>query len=140
MTRREALLNQNARFYEAFEKASIEMMEDIWGDSSTISCVHPGWTLLEGRKAVMDSWKQIFEGEVQMHVSLRTVRAEVHGSIGIVVLREEVTYTSGKLANTSTVVATNIFEHDGHDWKLIHHHGSPLVVVEEQEGENFRYN
>jgi ketosteroid isomerase-like protein len=37
-------------------------------------------------------------------------------------------------------MATNIFEHDGKDWKLIHHHGSPTVVVEEQEGENFRYN
>jgi ketosteroid isomerase-like protein len=37
-------------------------------------------------------------------------------------------------------MATNIFENDGKDWKLIHHHGSPTVVVEEQEGENFRYN
>jgi ketosteroid isomerase-like protein len=140
MTRKDALLYQNARFYEAFERSSIEMMEDIWSHSSPVRCIHPGWSIVEGRPAVLESWQRIFEGEVHMKVTLRNVQAEVHGNIGIVVLQEEVMYTSGKVTNTGSVMATNIFEHDGKDWRLIHHHGSPTVVVEEQEGENFKYN
>ena len=140
MTRKDALLYQNARFYEAFELSSIEMMEEIWSDSSAVRCIHPGWSIVEGRNAVLESWQRIFEGEVHMKVTLLNVRADVYGNIGVVVLQEEVHYTSGKLSNTGSVMATNIFEHDGKDWKLIHHHGSPTVVVEEQEGENFRYN
>jgi ketosteroid isomerase-like protein len=140
MTRKDALLYQNARFYEAFERSSIEMMEDIWSGSSAVRCIHPGWSVVEGRQAVLESWQKIFEGDVHMKVTLRNVRADVYGNIGVVVLQEEVFYTSGKLSNTGSVMATNIFEHDGKNWKLIHHHGSPTVVVEEQEGENFRYN
>jgi ketosteroid isomerase-like protein len=140
MNRKDSLLYQNARFYEAFERSSIEMMEDIWSGSSAVRCIHPGWSIVEGRHAVLESWQRIFEGEVHMKVSLRNVRAEVYGTIGIVVLQEEVLYRSGKLSNTGAVMATNIFEHDGKDWKLIHHHGSPTVVLEEQEGENFRFN
>jgi len=140
MNRKDALLYQNARFYEAFERSSIEMMEEIWSDSHAVRCIHPGWSIVEGRPAVLESWQRIFEGDVHMKVTLRNVRADVYGSIGVVVLQEEVLYTSGKLTNTGSVMATNIFEYDGKDWKLIHHHGSPTVVVEEQEGENFRYN
>ncbi|HTR99638.1 MAG TPA: nuclear transport factor 2 family protein [Bacteroidota bacterium] len=140
MTRKDALLYQNARFYEAFERSSIDMMEEIWSDSPRVRCVHPGWSVVEGRSAVLESWQRIFDGEVKMKVSLRNVKADVYGSIGVVVLQEEVFYTSGKLSNSGSVIATNIFEHDGKNWKMIHHHGSPTVVVEEQEGENFRYN
>ncbi|HTY57599.1 MAG TPA: nuclear transport factor 2 family protein, partial [Bacteroidota bacterium] len=121
MTRKDALLHQNARFYEAFERSSIEMMEEIWSDAAPVRCIHPGWNIVDGRQAVLESWQRIFEGDVQMKVTLRNVRAEVHGNIGIVVLQEEVLYKSGKLANTGSVMATNIFEHDGKDWKLIHH-------------------
>jgi len=140
MTRKDALLYQNARFYEAFERSSMGMMEDIWSDKASVRCIHPGWSVVEGREAVLESWQRIFEGDVRMKVSLRNVRAEVYGSIGVVVLQEEVQYMSGKLSNSGSVIATNIFEHDGKNWKMIHHHGSPTVVVEEQEGENFRYN
>ena len=140
MTARDALLYQNARFYEAFENSSMEAMEDLWSVAPHVSCIHPGWMILEGRPAVMESWQRIFAGDVQMKIALRNVRVVVHGKIGIVVLQEEVSYQTGKLANTGSILATNIFEHDGRAWKMIHHHGSPIVVVEEQEGENFRFN
>jgi hypothetical protein len=140
MNTRDALLHQNARFYEAFENFSIEVMGDVWSSVPGVRCIHPGWTLIEGREQIMESWARIFEGEVRMKVSLRNVKAAVYGRIGVVVLMEEISYQNGKMANSGTVMATNIFEYDGAAWKMIHHHGSPMIVVEEQEGENFRYN
>jgi hypothetical protein len=88
MTHKDALLYQNARFYEAFERSSIEMMEKIWSDSSAVRCIDPGWSIVEGRLAVLESWQRIFEGEMRMKVALRNVRADVYENIGIVVLQE----------------------------------------------------
>jgi hypothetical protein len=140
MTTKEALLYQNARFYEALEHSNLEMMKEIWFDSPAVRCIHPGWEILEGREAVLESWTRIFGGDVTMHVTLRNVRADVYGSMGIVVLVEEIHYSRGKLSNTGTVMATNVFRHDGRDWKMIHHHGSPVLAAGDQEGENYRFN
>lgn len=140
MNSRETLILQNARFYEAFEHGSLDAMEDIWHEVSYVRCIHPGGGVLEGRDAVLEGWRRMFEGDMAMKFALRNVRAEVHGRIGVVVLAEEVAYQSGVLSHTTTILATNVFEHDGKQWKMIHHHGSPLMTAEEQEGENFRYN
>jgi ketosteroid isomerase-like protein len=140
MDEKEALLLQNTRFYEAFENGSMDAMQEIWSRARHIRCIHPGWAVIEGWEPIMESWVRIFEGDVRMKVSLRNVRAEIHGRVGIIVLTEEISYQSGKVSNTGTVMATNVFAFEGSEWKLIHHHGSPMIVVEEQEGENFRYN
>jgi ketosteroid isomerase-like protein len=33
----------------------------------------------------------------------------------------------GESPQNSRVVATNLFERIGEEWKIIHHHGSPLM-------------
>jgi ketosteroid isomerase-like protein len=140
MNSRETLILQNARFYDAFEQRSLDAMEDLWLRASYVRCIHPGGEIIEGRDAVLEAWRKIFEGEIAMKFTLRDVRAEVHGRIGVVVLTEDVAYRSGALSHATTVFATNVFEHDGAQWRLIHHHGSPLIMEGDQEGENFRYN
>jgi ketosteroid isomerase-like protein len=140
MNSKETLILQNARFYEAFEHGSLDAMEDIWSHAPHVRCIHPGGSILEGRDAVLKGWRSLFEGEMEMKFSLRNVRAEVHGRIGIVILDEEVAYHSGMLSHATTIFATNVFEYDGTQWKMIHHHASPLMLGENQEGEDFRYN
>jgi ketosteroid isomerase-like protein len=140
MNTRETLILQNARFYDAFEQGSLDAMEDIWLRAPYVRCIHPGGSVIEGRDAVLEAWRRMFEGEMTIKFSLRDVRAEVHGRIGVVVLAEEVAYRSGALSHATTVFATNVFEHDGTAWKLIHHHGSPLMMDGDREGEDFRYN
>jgi ketosteroid isomerase-like protein len=91
--------------------------------------------------AVRESWENIFQSESNLKVSLRNVSATIHGKLGIVTLVEEITYTSLTSVRSGAIMATNIFKHDGDEWKMIHHHGSPLLVGEQQEtDEKYRYN
>lgn len=141
LTNRDKLLLQNARFYEAFEGSDLNTIEVVWSHARNVKCIHPGWHVLEGWKAVRESWESIFRSEANLKVSLRNVSAEVYGKLGIVTLIEEVSYKTLTSIRTGAIMATNIFEFDGEEWRMIHHHGSPMIVAEE-EGTNdkYRYN
>lgn len=144
MTSEDEILLQNARFYEAFEQKSLDDLDDIWSHKDHVTCVHPGWNVLLGWKEIRQSWERIFTNEMVTKFSLRNVRARVLNTIAIVVLEEEVTFVSGPLAQTRSIIATNIFELEAGKWRMIHHHGSPLASVSSNEGEEdayrFRYN
>jgi len=51
----------NERFYTAFESLDIKQMENVWANKTDIQCGHPGWRILRGRDAVLESWRRIFE-------------------------------------------------------------------------------
>ena len=34
-------------------------MEQVWARVAPVTCLHPGWTLLSGREAVLESWRTI---------------------------------------------------------------------------------
>lgn len=138
MNERDVILMQNARFYEAFENADLEAMELLWAQAPYVKCVHPGWVPLSGWPAVRDSWRAIFENGRTMRFSLRNVSVEIHGEMAIVVLVEEITTGGGGIAETFSVVTTNIFESDGPAWRMILHHGSPLMS--QQQAPNVNYN
>ncbi|MBM2845494.1 MAG: hypothetical protein HW407_806 [Bacteroidetes bacterium] len=63
---------------------------------------------------------------------------EVRGTLGIVVLIEEIAYVEGLTVRSGFLATTNVFEHDGKERKMIHHHGSPLPGNEEG-GESRHY-
>jgi hypothetical protein len=65
----------------------------------------------------------------------------VYGKLGIVTLVEEITSKTLTSIRSGAIMATNIFEFDGEEWKMIHHHGSPMIVAEEEESDDkYRYN
>ena len=140
MEQKDAMLMQNAKFYQAFELGDMEALTDVWGHGQNVKCIHPGWSLLVGWNEVKQSWQNIFESGVSMKFSLRDVKAEVYGNVGVVVLMEEITYVDGSITHTGAVVATNLFEYDGHAWKMIHHHGSPLVSSDQDDSGAYKYN
>lgn len=132
---------QNARFYEAFEHSDLDMLDDVWSHSPLVKCIHPGWHLLEGWEAVRASWQNIFKADTDMKVSLRNISAEVRGTLGIVTLVEEISYRTPNSVRTGMVMATNIFELRDDGWKMIHHHGSPMMVPEDEPADDtYRYN
>ncbi len=126
------LLLHNARFYEAVENADINSMETVWVTGDLPQCVHPGWEMLRGWSAIRRSWEDMFSSGDPIRISLRNVTGRVSGILGIVMLEEEIAIGRMPAVQVVRAVATNIFEFDGTTWKMIHHHSSPVLAVDEE--------
>jgi ketosteroid isomerase-like protein len=105
----EGVRRANLAFYRAFERLEAEKMREIWLHSARVQCTHPGWRRLVGYAAVMDSWERIFENTFEMSFDLTNVEISVAGAL-------------------AWVEATNLFERHGGEWRMVHHHGSPVVL------------
>jgi ketosteroid isomerase-like protein len=117
------VLRANAAFYEAFEQRDLDAMSDIWEHSDRVTCVHPGWAILSGWAAVSASWYALFDGPQRLQFIVTGERVEVVGDLAWVTCNENLLDTGA----TQAVAATNVFGRQGGAWKLLVHHGSPVV-------------
>jgi len=117
----------NQEFYEAFESLDIVRMDRIWLQQEYVTCIHPGWTQRVGWPAVRDSWVLIFNNTLSMKFDLTEIQIQVAGDVAWVICTENITSQQGEMTQESRVLATNLFEKVGDRWKIIHHHGSPVV-------------
>jgi ketosteroid isomerase-like protein len=124
----DAVLSANEAFYRAFESLDVSRMEVLWLRAPHIKCVHPGWGPLVGWGPVMDSWRRIFEGTLEMRFALTQVAVEVVGDLAWVIATENIESREPEGRAAGIVQATNLFQRtDGH-WLLVHHHGSPILA------------
>lgn len=123
----EELKKTNREFYKAFESLSIEAMAEVWAHSDRVKCIHPGWELLMGWPAVQDSWEVIFNNANYMQFTITDVDVAVVGNWGWVTCLENIVSVVGGHVTEGKVQATNIFVRDGGRWKMVHHHGSPVL-------------
>jgi ketosteroid isomerase-like protein len=114
----DAVLAANRAFYAAFKKRDSNAMEQVWAVDHAVSCIHPGWSPLVGRQTIMASWRAIFGGAEPPEVDVSDPRAVMLGGAAFVTCVEH-------LAD-GTVAATNVFVMEGGQWRLVHHHGSPM--------------
>ncbi len=126
MTDRDAVLRANEAFYRAFESLDLAQMESVWLRAPHIRCVHPGWGVLAGWDAVMESWERIFAGALEMRFTPENVHVTVTGDLGWVVLVEQIASRHPDGDGSGRVQATNLFERVDGRWWLVHHHGSPI--------------
>ncbi len=117
----------NEAFYRAFEGLNIEVMKKIWLKESYIQCIHPGWRLLAGWEAVMESWREIFKNTQDIQFLLTEVRIRVQDPLAWVTVYENITSRVEEETSTGIVLTTNIFERKPEGWFIIHHHGSPTI-------------
>ncbi len=117
----------NEAFYKAFEGLDIKIMEKIWLKESYIQCIHPGWSLLAGWEAVMESWREIFKNTQDIQFLLTEVRIRVQDPLAWVTVYENITSRVEEETSTGIVLTTNIFERKPEGWFIIHHHGSPTI-------------
>ena len=110
----------NEAFYAAFNQKDGDAMERAWSSGAEIGCIHPGWNLLSGREAVLESWQAILQNPSQPRVVDAAERTQVLGEVALVVGRE--------LVAGSPIAATNVFVREEGAWKILHHHASAVRV------------
>lgn len=116
----DAVLSANLEFYRAFNGRDAVAMDAIWAREAPVTCIHPGWTPLAGRAAVLKSWRNILANPESPRVMCHDDRAVLHGDFALVLCEEEL--------ETGHLIATNIFIREANEWRMIHHQASPLVV------------
>ncbi len=119
MSDQKDILAANARFYSAFAESDLAAMEEIWAREAPVACIHPGWTAIAGRDAVLDSWRAIFDGPAAPRVRAFRPSAHLLGDVAFVTCYEAV--GGGLLA------ATNLFVREGGVWLIAHHHAGPTA-------------
>lgn len=119
----DAVSAANAEFYTAHEQQDLDAMRSLWDHGDDVVCVHPGWPILRGWELVEESWRRIFEGPGQNQFILTNQSVHVVGGAAWVVNDENLV----SAGNASTVAATNAFRLIDGDWKLVLHHGSPVM-------------
>jgi hypothetical protein len=126
-TEEELVAQANEAFYRAFESLDIKEMEKIWAKAVHIECGHPGWRVLRGWNAVMESWKRIFENTPAIRFMLTDVSIQVRGTLAWVTLYENLNSKLEGQTVSATILTTNIFQKDTEGWRMIHHHGSSVA-------------
>ncbi|WP_098011958.1 nuclear transport factor 2 family protein [Streptomyces sp. sk226] len=132
----------NTAFYEALERGDLDALTDSWlpGEELTVSCVHPGWPVLTGRRDVLRSYALIMANTDYIQFFLTDVNVTMTGETALVTCTENI--LSGGPAEDGDalgplvgrlVVATNVFRHTADGWKLWSHHGSPVLADSDED-------
>ena len=129
----EAVRRANDVFYQAFEKLDIQQMDALWVKEDYVKCVHPGWEVRLGWQEVRDSWVLIFNHTYEIKFSVNLLDVVIKGDWAWVVCLEMISTQDQGNWVEGRVLSTNLFERRGEQWLLIHHHGSPLLTLEEKE-------
>ena len=114
------LIEANASFYRSFVSGDTEAMAALWADDDTISCIHPGWPAIVGRKEVVKSWMDIMRGSGRPAV----VCHEPHGLIS----GEEGRVLCVEIIDRIALAASNHFRLIDGVWRLVHHQSSQIVI------------
>jgi ketosteroid isomerase-like protein len=132
-----AVERANEEFYAAFETADLDRMEALWAHDEpgrTVSCVHPGWSQVRGRREVLRSWALIMANTPYIQFVLTEVQTTILGDVAVVTCSENI-LTAGPTDDAGfeaggRVVSTNAFVRTPGGWRLWLHHGSPVLNEE----------
>ncbi|MFH8465505.1 nuclear transport factor 2 family protein [Streptomyces sp. NPDC017991] len=141
----------NTAFYETLEQGDFEELSSLWltpsdlgrdeeyhdpAQAGEISCVHPGWPVLNGRGEVLRSYALIMANTEYIQFFLTDVHVSVTGDTALVTCTENI-LSGGPPPEDSDelgplvgqlVVATNVFRRTSEGWKLWSHHASPVLA------------
>jgi len=120
MSQQDDILAANAAYYKAFAGADFGKMSHIWADDE-VTCVHPGWPVLIGRSAILESYRNILGNPNQDRIEPHNAMAMVRGDEGRVICVELIG------GNALALAATNWFRRVDGAWRMIHHQASPIA-------------
>ena len=102
-------------------------MNELWYKELAVTCIHPGWPLIQGRKEILQSWINIFNNTMVMQFTIIESSITIEGEWGWIVCTESLRSVVNGKVNEGRVEATNIFRRVENQWYLVHHHGSPII-------------
>lgn len=126
MPRNDAVLFANEAFYQAFADRDMATMEQLWAETVTVACIHPGWGPVVGRERVLASWRAILANPGAPAVRCRRPQAFLQDDSAFVICFEEV--------DGAVLIATNLFHREATGWKMVHHQAGPVAMRPEDEG------
>jgi ketosteroid isomerase-like protein len=118
-----AILAANAAYYRAFASADFVAMSRLWADDE-VSCIHPGWPVLIGRPAILESYREILRNPNQERIEPRNETVMAAGDQARVLCVEFVGGTA--------LATTNLFKRVDGAWRMTHHQASPMVALVEE--------
>ncbi|MDP7548292.1 MAG: nuclear transport factor 2 family protein [Alphaproteobacteria bacterium] len=127
MTELDAVLFANEALYRAFADRDMVAMAEVWADGTAVTCIHPGWGLLQGRDAVLESWQAILSNPDAPDIRRQGAQARMQGEMAYVLCYEEI--------DGSFLIASNIFIQEGRRWRLVHHQAGPTAEAPPAESE-----
>ena len=102
-------------------------MARCWSGAASDICVHPGWEFLLGWDEVRASWLAIFAGLTFARFHAEIVSVRVVGDTARVCCVENMMMITHGVTAHSQVAATNLFERQDGEWRMVMHHGSPMA-------------
>jgi ketosteroid isomerase-like protein len=109
----------NSAFYDAINQRDSESMDGLWASDAPVACIHPGWSALEGREQVMESWRAILSNPEAPHIRCSEASTHIYEKSAFVVCIESI--------DLNDLVATNMFIRENGAWKIVHHHAGPIA-------------
>lgn len=134
-----AVTDCNASFYAALEAGDIDRMGRVWDAGDAVACVHPGWPMLHGRDRVLRSCSMIMANTAYIQFLLTDVDVQVHGDVAVLTCEEHILASAGSAApdevpQAAAVATTNVFRRGADGWRMVVHHGSPVLGAESTGG------
>lgn len=127
------IIKANSRFYDALGERDLELMKTVFVPDERAGCTHPGWIMLRGYDAIIQSWENVFDPEDKLHINLHNVTVDLRGQAAWVTCIQELTYIRRDPVMMNVSVSTNIFEKTDSGWLMLIHHASPVPFTTETE-------
>ena len=123
-------------FYDALERADLNLMLAVWADEPDIICIHPNGPRYAGLNAIRASFTDIFSQGANTKVKVRVGELRSHQSQMLAIHNVYETFImAGRSEAIQPVFATNIYLLTPDGWRMILHHASmspPGTTPEEQ--------
>ena len=129
----ELVIEANKKFYQALGGRDLELMKTVFVPDERAGCTHPGWIMLRGFDAIIQSWENVFDPEDKLQINLHNVTVELRGECAWVTCIQELTYIKRDPVMMNVSVSTNIFEKTPSGWLMLIHHASPVPFTTEIE-------
>ena len=130
----------NAAFYEAFESADLDTMQDLWLDDPETLCVHPGALPVRGTGPINRSWALIMANTPYIQFFLTDVEVSLRGTADVA----SVTCTENVLTGDESTGPDafggreggrhqRVRAHTATGWRLWIHHASPVLSARDDD-------